>query len=145
MYPAPSASVTACRSIYIIPLDVLTMYTPRLLAWGSIFALPNDTVLTGVCHLVDILPHYRIEDGIGMDYELDYVRDRIGFMYEDHSSDRIMDFNHPSVIEKQRIFEGLMIDAARYLKTVLGPNLIFCQFLMVNKDNTVIMEVEHVQ
>lgn len=145
MYPEPFVNGTVFRSIYIIPIDILTMYAPRLMAWGSIFALPPEAVLKAVCHLVDVLPTYFIEDGIGMDYELDYVRDMIGFIYEDHSSERIVNFNDPVVLEKQRVFESMVIDTSRYLKNVLGPNLIFCQFLLINRDQTAVMEVEYVQ
>lgn len=143
MYPAPSENVMASRNIFVIPVEVLTMHTPHLLVWGPIFALPRTDILKAVCHIVDVLPNHRIEDGIGYDYELDYVRDMLSFIYDDNRNTATIDFSDTHTLAQLRAFESDIIDVSRYLKTLLGDNLIFCRFIQLWHNRTAVMEVEH--
>lgn len=129
---------------YVLNIDAFDYDTPRLLAWGSIMALPDSEILKTVCHIADVLPPEPLEQYPDYYSIIDCIKDSIGYVYENNPTPVPRPIFVEDDFTAQALnFEEDVITAARYLKKILGPHVTFCQFVAIISPNAFLMEIDY--
>jgi hypothetical protein len=125
--------------IAVIGLPEIMVSTPRLLAWGAMLQIPYRRTLQLVVEVADIIPPNSHHTPLS-DYDIDTIRDAIGYVMEDDPTPYIpgdQPFSRVALTQ----FETMVIKAAKRVREILGPEITECHFVDVRQSNYIVIEV----